>query len=64
MECLLAAPESTLARVGRIEIEYHEWVGFGFDELGRRLETAGFSLRSRRHNAADRGDEARFLRRA
>jgi hypothetical protein len=64
MECLLAAPDSSLARVVRIELEYHEWAGFGFDELWRRLEAAGFSLRSRYHNAADRGGEARFLRRA
>jgi FkbM family methyltransferase len=62
MDCLFGASAETLSRVRRLELEYHEWAGFSFDELRKRLEAAGLVMVWRDHNEADKTGNARFER--
>jgi hypothetical protein len=62
MDCLFGADKETLAKVNRIELEYHEWAGFSFEELAAHLVSCGFSLSGREHNARDKTGNATFTR--
>lgn len=62
MDCLLQADASSLGRVGRIAVEYHEWAGFDFDEMRLKLESAGFRLADRHHKPRHPTGTALFVR--
>lgn len=62
MDCLLNADSSSLRRIGRIAIEYHEWAGFDFAEMRLKLDGAGFRLADRHHQPLHPTGTAVFVR--
>lgn len=62
MDCLLGADKETLSQVKRLEVEYHEWAGFSFEELTGHLKNCGFTLHTLMANKKDQTGNASFVK--